>query len=465
MAIQAVVHRSQSGRARANPLERVVVITTVFDRAAAAVAATLEPPHPSTAEACRPVPCRIGLLGLGNVGSAFARLVRDSAPRLASHGFVPIVSSALVRSIGNRSRAPFAGIATDDVDAFFAEPVDLLVEALGGVDAPYAFVRRALDRGTPVVTANKSLIAAHGDELARLARRRGTALRYEASCIAGVPFLGTFERRPFASSVTWVTAILNGTSNSILTAMTSGASFDAALADAQIRGFAEPDPSMDVSGRDAAEKLAILVRLFGRIAVSPCALPTDGIGSVEPEDIAAAAAFGGAIRPIAHASWNESAVSAFVGPAFVSGTHPLSHVAGVTNGIVIGADRGVQCYTGPGAGAEITAATLLDDVAEMIGERRVRMPSADVVRPAASIVRPGTPWFIRLAGAARDSDIADLLGSYAIWCTRLSRRGDRSYAVTCPADHARVTAAVRALEAATGGQAAVFAAVVEEAAC
>ena len=195
------------------------MITTVFDRAAAAVAATLEPPHPLTAEACRPVPCRIGLLGLGNVGSAFARLARDSAPRLSSHGFVPIVSSALVRSIGNRSRAPFAAIATDDVDAFFAEPVDLLVEALGGVDAPYAFVRRALDRGTPVVTANKSLIAAHGEELARLARRRGTALRYEASCIAGVPFLGTFERRPFASSVAWVTAILNGTSNSILTAM------------------------------------------------------------------------------------------------------------------------------------------------------------------------------------------------------------------------------------------------------
>ena len=441
------------------------MITTVFDRAAAAATGTLEPGNPLQDEACRPASCRIGLLGLGNVGSAFARLTRDSGSRLSSHGFVPIVSSALVRSVASRSRAPFAAIVTDDVDTFFAEPVDLVVEALGGVDAPYAFVRRALERGTPVVTANKSLIAAHGEELAGLARRRGTALRYEASCIAGVPFLGTFERRPFASSVSWVTAILNGTSNSILTAMTSGASFEAALADAQGRGFAEPDPSMDVSGRDGAEKLAILVRLFGRIAVSPSALPTDGIDAVEPEDIAAAAAFGGAIRPIAHASWNEAAVSAFVGPAFVCGTHPLSHVAGVTNGIVIGGDRGVQCYTGPGAGAEVTAATLLDDVTEMIGERRLRTPSADPVSPAASIVRPGTPWFIRLAGAARDSDVADLLGSYGIWCTRLSRRGDRSYAVTCPAEHARVTAAVRALEAATGGQAAIFAAVVQEAAC
>ena len=436
------------------------MITTVFDRASAAAPATLDPLH-----ACPPERCRIGLLGLGNVGSAFARLARDSGSRLSPHGILPVVSSALVRSVAARARAPFAAIVTDELEAFFAEPVDVVVEALGGVESAYALVRRALDRGIPVVTANKSLVAAHGDDLTRLARRRGTALRYEASCIAGVPFLGTFERRPFAASAAWVTAILNGTSNSILTAMTSGRPFDAALADAQRRGLAEPDPSMDVSGRDAAEKLAILIRLFGRVAVTPSSLPVQGIASVEPEDIAAAAAFGGAIRPIAHASWTAAAVRAFVGPAFVAGTHPLSNVAGVTNGIVIGGDRGVQCYTGPGAGPEVTAATLLDDVVEVIGERRVRTQAPDLVRPASSVEHGDTPWFIRLTGVARDADVADLLGSYAIWCTRLSRRGDRSYALTCAADRARMTAAVRALEAATRGQAAAFPALVEEAAC
>src|SRR4029079_5940229 len=172
-----------------------------------------------------------------------------------------------------------------DIDAFFAEPVDVIVEALGGVDPAYALVRRALDRGIPVVTANKSLIAAHGEELAQLARRRATALRVEASCIAGVPFLGTFERRPLAARASGVTAILNGTTNSILTAMASGASFDAALADAQRLGFAEPDPSMDIRGAGDAEKLAILVRVFGRLLVDPAALPLNGIDGVEPEDI------------------------------------------------------------------------------------------------------------------------------------------------------------------------------------
>src|SRR3954469_14688341 len=268
-----------------HPLERVVVITTVFDGAAAP--ATLE------ADACLAATCRIGLLGFGNVGAAFARLTRGAGSRLASRGFTPGISWALVRSSRGRSSAGLTRRLTDDADVFFAEPVDVVVEALGGVDTAYALVRRALDRGIPVVTANKSLIAAHGDELSRLARRRATALRYEASCIAGVPFLGTFERRPFAASVSWVTAILNGTSNAILSAMSSGASFGAALADAQRLGYAEPDSAMDVSGRDAAEKLAILIRLFGGITTAPSSLPRAGIGGVPPHDIAAATAFGG----------------------------------------------------------------------------------------------------------------------------------------------------------------------------
>ena len=239
--------------------------TTLLDPAApAAVAGETE---------CIPATCRIGLLGLGNVGSAFARHAREAAAHLAARGFAPIVATALVRTTSRpRAAASFVTNLTSDIDAFFAEPLDVVVEALGGVEPAYTFVRRALDLGIPVVTANKSLVAARGDELAQLARRRATALRYEASCIAGVPFLGGFERRPLAARAAGVTAILNGTSNSILTAMTSGTSFDAALADAQRLGFAEPDPSMDISGADAAEKLAILIRVFGRLVVDPAAL-------------------------------------------------------------------------------------------------------------------------------------------------------------------------------------------------
>ena len=366
----------------------------------------LDPAAPAAAVAeteCIPATCRIGLLGLGNVGSAFARHTRETASHLAARGFAPVVATALVRNPSRpRAAAAFVAGITSDIDAFFAEPLDIVVEALGGVEPAYAYVRRALDRGIPVVTANKSLVAAHGDELVRLARRRATALRYEASCIAGVPFLGGFERRPLAARAAGVTAILNGTSNSILTAMTSGASFDAALADAQRLGFAEPDPTLDISGADAAEKLAILVRVFGRLVVNPLALPLDGIGRVEPEDIAAAGAFDGAIRPVAQASWHGRSIRAFVGPAFVGGGHPLARVSGVTNGIVIHSQndgQGPLCFTGPGAGPDVTADTLLDDVAEIVGERRVRTPSPELPETAASVTRPQSPWFVRLHGA------------------------------------------------------------------
>jgi hypothetical protein len=228
---------------------------------------------------------------------------------------------------------------------------------------------------------------------------------------------------------------------------------------------------MDISGADAAEKLAILVRLFGRLVVDPSALPLEGIGSVEPEDIAAAAAFDGAIRPVAQASWHGRSIHAFVGPAFVGGAHPLARVSGVTNGIVIvplTRGQGVQCFTGPGAGPDVTAGTLLDDVAELVAERRVRTPSPEMSQPVASVTRPHSAWFVRLNGAARESDVADFLGTYGIWSTRLARRGDRTYVLTCSASYARVQSALEALQAAlpeTLATAAAFPAVLEETAC
>jgi homoserine dehydrogenase len=415
---------------------------------------------------CAPATCRIGLLGLGNIGSALARLSREAAAPLSRRGVAPLVTAALVRSVSRpRPAAAFVTTLTDSPDRFFAEPIDVVVEALGGVEPAFTLVRRALDRGLPVVTANKSLVAAHGDALSRLARQRGTAFRYEAACIAGVPFLGTFERRALASRVSGVTAILNGTSNYILTSLADAsraATFEDALAHAQRLGYAEPDPSMDVSGADAAEKLAILIRLFGRLLVDPGTIPSDALSSVDGEDIAAAAAFDGAIRPLARASWDGASVRAHVGPAFVAGAHPLARVAGVTNGILLEGARGAQCYIGPGAGPEVTAVTLLDDVAEIVGARRVLPPVAEPVRPAVSIARPDSAWFVRLAGGARPADIADLLGSYGVWCTRLSQRNGRVYALTCQATPSRIHAALDAVQAAIGGAAAAVPAVAAE---
>ena len=434
--------------------------TTVFDPAAEAAVGSADPCGPA------PAPCRIGLLGLGTIGSSFARLSRDATSHLGARGLLPVISVALVRSAGRpRAAGDAVGVVTDDIERFFAEPVDVVVEVLGGAEPARSFVHRALDKGIPVVTANKSLIAAHGEELSHLARRRATALRFEASCVAGVPFLGTFERRPLVSRPHRVTAILNGTSNYVLTAMTRGGTFASALDFAQRLGYAEPDPSMDLSGADAAEKLAILIRLFGRLLVSPARIPLAGIETVDAEDIAAAAAFGGAIRPVARASWNGTALRCHVGPAFLPGSHPLARVGGVTNGIVIESALGPLCFIGPGAGPEATACTLMDDVAEIVAERRVRPPAFTDARQAVPDGVPDSGWLLRAAGRTASPDLADLLAAYGIWCTQLTRRGDRAYAITCPAGHARVTAALEALRSATGADAAAFPALDEEDAC
>ena len=436
------------------------MIATVIDHAAEA--------------ACQPATCRIGLLGLGNVGSAFARLTRDAADHLSGRGLAPIVCTSLVRT-ANRER-----------------PAARFVSALT-LTATTSFSRarrhrRRSRRSEPAFTLGgaRSIAAspcdgeqvAHagrGAALCRLARRRGAALRYGAACIAGVPFLGMFERRALASRASGVTAILNGTSNYILTmlAQTSGGvTFDAALAEAERLGYAEPDPSMDLSGADAAEKLTILIRLFGRLIVDPASIPLDGIAQVDADDLAAAAGFDGALRPLARAAWSldgpavrsatGDAVRAHVGPAFLGGSHPLARVAGVTNGIVIDAERGAQCYIGPGAGPDVTAATLLDDVAEIVRERRAAAPHVEPVRVAASVGRPDSGWFVRLSGHAGHADMADLLGSYGIWYTRMARRGGRSYALTCQAAPDRIHAALDALHCATGIAAAAFPAITEE---
>ena len=416
---------------------------------------------------CAPRVMRIGLLGAGNVGSTFARLASASRSELAAHGFTADVTMALVRSATRqRPTAPVSRYTTD-AGEFFSRPHDLIVEALGGVEPARHLVHRALDQGIPVVTANKSLVADCGDHLAQLARRRATAFRYEAACIAGVPFLGTFERRPFASRVTAVAGILNGTSNHILTAMARGGkTFADALADAQRLGLAEPNPDSDVRGIDAAEKLAILLRQFGAIAVSPSEIPLVTLGSVDTADLSAAAAFGGAIRPVAIARWDDGCVRAFAGPAFVDGAHPFATVNGVTNAIQIRGARGTLCFTGPGAGPEVTAATLLDDVAEIATERAIRPPSSIRVRAVARVERPETGWFVRVNGPAREADVADLFAAYGVWCTRLSDHAGRLYALTCAASADRIESAISALRAATGHPASVWPALgSEEAAC
>jgi homoserine dehydrogenase len=352
-------------------------------------------------------------------------------------------------------------VLCDDAEVFFEHELDLAIEVLGGVEPAGDYVQRLLADGVPVVTANKSLMAARGTELRELARRTGTTLRYEASVIAGIPFLGTLLARPLVAQVTQLAGIFNGTSNYILSALPTTGCFDVALREAQRRGFAEPDPSNDLAGIDAVEKLVVLLHVLGQPHVDRAAIETVGIEGLQAVDLAQAAALGGVIKPVAYAAIEDDGVAAFVGPAFVPQDHPLARVAWEQNGIELRTRLGSELvFTGPGAGPEVTAATILDDVCEAATERADRRngQSTHQETTAVDCVAPRTPWFVRLEFTDRGpaaEELVGFLGTQQIWLER-TVRAERAgggvcwYGLTYATTRLRVDLALAALRRACG---------------
>jgi homoserine dehydrogenase len=416
---------------------------------------------------------RIGLLGLGRVGGAVVRSAGPAAPWIASTGLTFVFERALVRDVSRPGRPPNVPLV-DHPRAFLAGDYDLVVEALGGVEPARSLVTTLLERGTPVVTANKSPLAAAASDLAAAAVRGRTVLRYEATALAGVPFIGTLGARPLARAVERLAGIVNGTSNFILSAMEAdGLSFAEALSRTQALGLAEPDPRADVDGRDAAEKLMLLVRHLGAGEVRPEAIETQGIAAIDAADLATARALGGCLKPIVHARLHARAVDCFVGPAFVDESDPLSKVNGVLNGIRLDG-RFVQglFFSGPGAGPDVTAATILDDIVEAIREAaspNVLEPartSSNLLEPVRTHSNPLEPvpsesrWFLRLAFPSRAPDwslVSDLLAAAGVRLRRTSSPradggGERLWALTHRASRESIDAAIESLTDASGAR-------------
>lgn len=341
---------------------------------------------------------RIGILGLGHVGQAVARLAADRGAT-AHAGLKFHVEQALVRDLEKARRCPKPGRLTANPAAFLRGQYDVVVEALGEVEPARTLVVRLLGRGTSVVTANKALVAEHGAHLESIAAARGSAFRYEATALSAVPFLGTLAARPLVASVDRVLAIVNGTSNFLLTSLGEpGATFAAALARAQELGYAEPDPSRDLDGLDAADKLLLLTSLFGWGRLSREALDVTGIRRVTGDDLAAARSSGGTIKAVVSAERDANGVRAFVGPVFLPSTEPLASLSGALNGIRLDG-RHVQnlFFSGPGAGPDVTAATLLDDAVQAASfERRAHERPAAPSRPVFP-ASPATSWFLRVS--------------------------------------------------------------------
>ena len=392
-------------------------------------------------------PFRIGLLGCGNVGSALVRLL-DRQPHSGL-----CVDWALVRH--PRERGPNADRRlTTSSNAVFASAPDVVVELLGGCEPARELVVRALEARIPVVTANKSLLARHGRQLRESARRHGVPLLYEAAVIAGVPFLGTFARRPFAAQSTALVGIVNGTSNFVLS-HSAHRSLDLGegIREAQARGYAEPDPANDINGTDAAEKLAVLLQHFAGCDVAVDTIDRAGIQSVLAGHHSLAAELGGALKPIIHADWTDG-VEAFVGPAFVPAAHPLHHVHDVENALLLETPRGRLLFQGPGAGPDITAATVIDDVHEVLSG--AALPAPDGLA-AAGVRSPETGWFIALDAPRLPTnlEVAEYLASQGIYLRRAtdrqSRDGrERQGLLTWPVSSAVVRDALFGLESAVG---------------
>ncbi|MGI8512953.1 MAG: homoserine dehydrogenase [Solirubrobacteraceae bacterium] len=296
-------------------------------------------------------PFRVGLLGHGTVGSAFAALLDERADEIAAvTGLRPQLAGVLTRSRGD-----FGEILAGS---------DLVVELMGGLDPAREHVLAAMAAGKHVVTANKQLLSQHGEELWDAAREHGVQLRFEAAVAGVVPVIRVVQESLAAAHIDRVHGIVNGTTNFILTEMArTGATFAEALADAQRLGYAEADPSEDVDGRDAAAKMAILARLAFSTPVRLDQVPYEGIEHITPDDLEYAREFGLGLKLLGTAERVNGGLSVRVHPAFLYAGHPLASVAGPYNAVTVESEAITEItMSGPGAGGPQTASAVLGDV-------------------------------------------------------------------------------------------------------
>jgi len=383
---------------------------------------------------------RIGLLGRGTVGCAFAELLEARAGAVeAAAGRRPEISGVLTREAGD-----FAEILAGS---------DLIVELIGGTEPARDYVLEALRAGCPVVTANKQLLAQHGEELFEAAREAGVQLRFEAAVAGVIPIVRVIQESFGVTEIAKVFGIVNGTTNFILTEMAaSGASYEETLARAQELGYAEADPTEDVNGADAAAKMAILARLAFHTPVTLDCVSYEGIERIEPEDLAYAKELGLSLKLLGVAERREGGISVRVFPCFLYGGHPLAPVAGPFNAVMVEADEITEVtMSGPGAGGVQTASAVLGDVVSILSgdapvhETREQLP---IVSDVAS------SFYLHLEVADRPgvlARIAQVLGDNEVSVKSVVQRGSGDEAQLVMVLHecleSRFDAALEAIDA------------------
>jgi homoserine dehydrogenase len=322
-------------------------------------------------------PLGIALIGCGTVGGGVARLLLEQPERLAARaGRRLALRHVVVRSPDKPRAVPIPRhLLGTDLDAVLRDPhVQVAVELVGGVDWARRAVLRLLEAGKDVVTANKALLAQHGTEVFDAARRHGRAVAFEASVAGGVPIIAALTQGLAANQIVALQGILNGTSNFILTAMTEhGHSYAEALAEAQRRGYAEADPTLDVDGTDAAHKLAILAQIAFGTAVPPAAIERRGVAGTDAVDIRFAGELGYTIKLLAETWLHEGQLALHVSPVLLRRQAPLAQVRGAYNAIrVVGDAVGDTLFYGQGAGQMPTASAVTADLIDLAVGRAQR---------------------------------------------------------------------------------------------
>ena len=313
---------------------------------------------------------RVGLVGLGTVGSGVIEILRRHREHFQRRAGVDIELAMFADR--NPERATALGLTaeefTTDAATLVEDPsLDIVIELIGGTGVAREVVLSALGAGKSVVTANKALMASHGQEVMTTAERLGVDILFEASVGGGIPIIGPLKRSLDSNEITSVMGIVNGTTNYMLTRMAEdGLDYDSALAEAQARGFAEADPSADVDGLDAAAKIAILASIAFNSRVTLSQVPAEGIRDITPVDIDYAEEMGYAIKLLAIARRTDGGVDIRVHPTMIPKGHPLASVDGVYNAIyVVGDAVGETMFFGEGAGSLPAASAVVGDVIEV----------------------------------------------------------------------------------------------------
>jgi len=383
---------------------------------------------------------KVGILGLGNIGAGTVEILQRNGGLIERRLGVPfeVVRAADLDPRRGERLGLGRGVFTTDARAVVSDPeVQVVVELIGGIEPARTLILAAMENGKHVVTANKALLSTHWEELVTKAEAKRVSLGFEGSVGGGIPLIHTIRRGLVANRIRRVTGIINGTCNYILTRMARERKpFPEILADAQAHGFAEANPALDVDGIDAAQKLAILVDLCFDATVGPDAIARTGISAVTPLDLATAEELGFRMKLLCSASGEDGQVEAWVHPALVPLSHPLSAVDGVFNAVYLEDDNlGPSLYFGRGAGALPTGSAVIADLVsaarDILSGAISRMPASGArIRGERARLRPPgearSEFYLRVTALDRPgvlSAVTGVIGRHGVSIESVIQRG------------------------------------------